>query len=191
MNKKFFLLSLFLLSLFFPLVATAASPTGDTLRLEERKEQILDNSQERQDLRQERREQVQENSEERQELRQERRDEIAMRHANRLGNRFSFYYQRLTTLISKFEAQLAELSAAGKDITAATAKLNEAKIALTSAKSLGDQAIAGFTAITPENYQDQQDQAIAARDQAQQAREKYVSTVQLLKETVQALRAGE
>ncbi len=143
---------------------------------------------ERQTNREETRTQVEENVQERQDTRQERRenrrDNTAQLHAARLTNRFGFYSQRLTNLIDKIETKLSEMATEGKDVTAAQAKLNEAKAALDKAKSLGSQAITAFEAIEPAEYETQRDRALAARDLAQQARKNYQEAVFLMKEAV-------
>jgi len=145
---------------------------------EARKVEIIENAEQRQENRQE-------NRDERQDNRQERRDDFAQRHATRLSNRFGFYYDRLSTIMSKIETRFANLSEDGKDMSAAQAKLAEAKTALSSAKSYSDQAIAGFEAIVPAEYESQRTQALAARDLANNAREQFKLAVSLMKEAVQ------
>lgn len=162
-------------------IALSASPVAAFNRFET----AMLNTEQRQENREARKAEIIENVEVRQENRQERRDDFAQRHATRLSNRFGFYYDRLSTIMSKIETRFANLSEDGKDMSAAQAKLAEAKTALSSAKSYSDQAIAGFEAIVPAEYESQRTQALAARDLANNAREQFKLAVSLMKEAVQ------
>jgi len=122
---------------------------------------------------------------------QERRDNIGQYYANRLTNHFDFYYQRFTNLIDKLEISLnnslSNLMFNGKDakyVIDAQAKLAEAKMALGHAQLVGYEAIMIFEAIEPTQYEAQRDQALQARDAAQQARIEYLETLSLLKQAV-------
>ena len=119
-----------------------------------------------------------------QEVRQERRANIAQNHAERLSNRFGFYSQRLVNLIVKIKSRLEAMAADGKDVTEALNKINEAQEALDNAKLLGEKAVAEFSAIDPENYESQRDQALAAKEIADQAREEFKNAVTLMRESI-------
>ncbi len=178
--------------LFFTPVSVAQATVGNFQQnsearqenRQERRVEVAENVQERQDNRQE-------NREGRQENRQERRDDMAQRHADRLSNRFGIYSSRLQNLIGKLDTRLTMLETDGKDVTAAKAKLSQAKETLASAKSLGEQSTAAFLAIEPATYESQRDKALAARDLAMQAREKYKTTISLLKEVVQLAKSAK
>ncbi|MFH2019237.1 MAG: hypothetical protein ABII80_01295 [bacterium] len=117
--------------------------------------------------------------------RQEERGAMIQEHAARLTERFSLYEERLSAIYEKFSARLATMAEEGKDVGAAQAKLLEAKAVFASAKTLGEQAVAKFMAIDPASYDTQREQALAARDLADQAREQYRNSVKLMKEAVE------
>lgn len=176
-NKKtIFVTTLFLLLALFqtPVMAESGNDSGlgDSLRerIKERLESV--------------KEEVQERRENQIQVREERRDQRAENHATRLRTRFDFYYQRLTKVIAKVQTRLDTLLSQGKDIKLAQDKLNQAKAKLEEAKKLGDEAIAMFEAIKPETYQEQRDQALKARDKANEARKAFIATIALIKEAV-------
>lgn len=164
-------------------IAFAHDATGEAeQRIERRQEN-------KQQIRQESFENYQEKQMERQENKevkqQEVREHIVRVHTERLTKRFGFYYRRLAGIISKIESRLAILVQEGKDVTLAKAKLAEAKTSLEEAKKYADQAIAAFEEIEPTEYRAENDSALAARDLAQLAREKFIATVVLIRESVQ------
>ena len=122
---------------------------------------------------------------------QEVRDNVAQLHANRLRHRFlEAYYPKLNVFILKLQAKITSMSEAGKNMTSSQAKLDEAKTSLELAKQLAADSIAGFEAIEPAKYNIQRQQALTARDQANQARTKFIQTIKLLKETLQLMKAA-
>ncbi len=151
-----------------------------TQRRKERDEMILQRSENAQNRVQKINEKIQKG----QEVRQERRANIAQNHAERLSNRFGFYSQRLVNLIVKIKSRLEAMAADGKDVTEALNKINEAQEALDNAKLLGEKAVAEFSAIDPENYESQRDQALAAKEIADQAREEFKNAVTLMRESI-------
>lgn len=123
-----------------------------------------------------------------QEKRQAVRAHVASVHAERLGKRFTVYYTRLSMMIEKVQKRIDALKAEGKDTTAAQAKLNEAKIALESAKKQADTSVSEFKDIDPDKYAEQRTQALQARDIAETARELFQKVLRLLKEAVSLLK---
>lgn len=123
-----------------------------------------------------------------QEIRQEIRSSVAQNHARRLTRRFQFYFDRLSKIITRFEARLAILDTAGKDTADAKAKLALVKTKLGEAKSKGDATITAFTAIDPAKFSEQKEAAFAARDLAVSARKLYQETLVLLKDALKALK---
>lgn len=134
-----------------------------------------------QEIRQERREDI---SEERQEF----RSNVAENHANRLERRFGFYYTRFNNIINRFQTRLDTLKQAGKDTTSVQAKLDLAKAKLLEAKTKGEAAVAAFRAIDPAKFSEQKTEAFAARDLANQARDLFKQTGNLLKDALKALK---
>lgn len=120
--------------------------------------------------------------------RQELRSTVAENHANRLERRFTLYYTRLSNIITRFQARLDTLKTAGKDTTAAQAKLDLAKTRLEEAKAKGDAAVAAFKAIDPAKFSEQRTQAFAARDLAMEARKLFQETHTLLKDALKELK---
>lgn len=143
---------------------------------------------ERQEQREEKRVELQERMEENKEVRQEIRSNVAQVHAERLQIRFAGYYERLNKLMAKIQTRINQMSAEGKNVSTAQQKMNEAKTALTSAKTYGDQSLAKFKSIQPENYEAQRAIALEARDLAEKAREQFFQTLKLMKEVVAQLR---
>lgn len=178
-------LTILVVSATAPIAFAQGNTTSYRENLDARRAKVQQNVQERQENRQEKKAEITQNVQERQENRQQRRDDIAQRHAERLGNRFGLYSQRLTTLIGKIDTKLTEMANNDKDTTLAQAKVEEARTSLSKATTLGNQAIAAFEAIEPAEYDAQREQALAARDLAQQAREQYKTTASLLREAVQ------
>lgn len=123
-----------------------------------------------------------------QEIRGETRSDVARLHAERLEKHFGFYYNRLNNIITRFQARLDLLKAAGKDTTAVQAKLDAAKAKLAEAKAKGDAAITAFKAIDPAKFSEQRTAALAARDLATAARQLFQETHELLKEALRLLK---
>lgn len=117
----------------------------------------------------------------------EQRSEVALVHATRLENHFTNYYNRLNSLAKKIQTRIDLAKSAGKNTTEAQEKLSTAITSLDSAKSLGEQAVAAFKAIDPEKYSEQRDQALAARDLAQNAKEEFRTALREMKEAVKLL----
>jgi hypothetical protein len=120
---------------------------------------------------------------------QERRSAVAENHAKRLASHFAGYYNRLNNLITKIQVKITEVKTTGKNTNDAQTKLDAAKASLESAKVLGEQAVAAFQAIDPYRYSEQRDEALAARDLAQKAREAFLTALKNLKVAVEALKA--
>jgi hypothetical protein len=120
---------------------------------------------------------------------QEFRSNIAENHANRLQNRFGFYFSRLDNIIARFQRRLDALKGEGRDVTSIQTKLDAAKSKLAEAKAKGGEAIAAFRAIDPAKFSEQRTQRLAARDLASAARKLFVETHNLLKEAVRLLKA--
>lgn len=120
--------------------------------------------------------------------RQEWRSTVAQNHALRLENRFGRYGNRLNNIVERLQTWLNTLKSEGKDVSTAQAKLDEAKTKLASAKTLGLDAVAKFKAIDPAKYEEQRDQALAARDVAQQARLAFMDALKLIKQVRDSLK---
>ncbi len=123
-----------------------------------------------------------------QQISQETRSDVARLHAQRLEKHFGFYYNRLNNIITRFQARLDLLKAAGKDTAAPQAKLDAAKAKLAEAKVKGDEAITAFAAIDPARFAEQRTAAFAARDLAVAARALFQEAHALLKEALRSLK---
>jgi ABC-type amino acid transport substrate-binding protein len=122
-------------------------------------------------------------------MRQAFRSDVAKLHADRLNNRFGFYNRRLTTVIEKIQGRIDKTKEEGKDVTAAQAKLDEAKAKLAESNKYAMDAVAKFRSIEPTKYNEQKSVALEARDLAEKGREAFVATVKLLRECVELLKA--
>jgi len=120
--------------------------------------------------------------------RQEVRAHVAEVHANRLQKRFDAYYKRLSKMITKFRARLEVMKTNGKDVTAATAKVDEAAAKLEEAKKLADKSIQAFRDIDPDKYAEQRELALQARDIAMEARTAFKEVLTLLKSSLPLLK---
>jgi chromosome segregation ATPase len=138
--------------------------------------------------RQEVRTQVEEKVEEKRASVQERRAGIARGHAERLTARFQAYYDRLSAIIAKVEARLADLASQGIDVSVAQDQLGQVTAKLAEARNIGATAVSGFASITPETIDNQKAQIEKARSDAQAARLLFVDTIKLLQQTVQTMR---
>lgn len=173
-------------------VSQVSAETIPTTRAEQR-ETFLKEKGERMEVRatgmKEKAETIEANVTGRAEKRQEHRSEVAKIHADNLEKQFNAHYTRLSELATKLQTKITTLKTAGKDTTAAQAKLDAAKVSLESAKTLGQEAIAGFKAIDPAKYEEQKTQALAARDKAKSAREAFVKALQDMKDALKAIQA--
>lgn len=113
-----------------------------------------------------------------QEIRQENRRKVAENHANRLERRFKFYFDRMTSIIARFQARLDTLQTAGKDVSAIQAKLDSTKVKLSEAKTKGESAVVAFRATDP-----------AGRDFAESTRTLFKEAHTLLKDALKSLKA--
>lgn len=125
----------------------------------------------------------------RMEERQEKRSALAQKHAANLELQFNNHFTRLMTIASKIQTRIDILKTEGKDTSTAQTKLDAAKASLESAKSLGQDAVAAFTAIEGTTADEQRAQATAAKEKAMAAREALMAALKSLKEAVEALAA--
>lgn len=116
----------------------------------------------------------------------ERRSKIIEAHSERLQNRFiDKYYVHLSNFIVRIQKRLDTMKTNGKDVTAAQAKLDLAKSELESAKIKSQSSIAAFKAIdTSSDNNKQREEAFAARDTANGARESFRKVWALLLEAI-------
>ena len=120
---------------------------------------------------------------------QERRSEFAQQHAERIERRYALYAERLLNLADRIEARAQILSADGTDVSAALAKVTEARTLIESAQSSGDEAVTEFRSIDPATYEEQRDVALAARDLAETSIADFKAARDLLQEAVRLLLA--
>ena len=171
---------LFVLPLLLVSVAPAYAEDAKTLRetrMENRQEiksEIMENRQEVKDMRVENHQEI--------------RSLVAENHANRLERRFKFYYDRLSNIARRLETRLATLKSDGKDTSVADTKLTEATTKLETAKSLGEQAVSAFRAIDPAKFAEQKEQALAARDLANQARVAFKEALSIFKSVLKEVK---
>lgn len=118
------------------------------------------------------------------------RVDIAANHADRLENRFTIYAKRLTTLMNKIEARIKKREAEGKEIGQAKVKLADANVQLEKAIMLGQEAVKMFRNIDPAKYTVQREEALKARDKADEAVTAFKNTLRLLTEAVKEMNEG-
>ncbi|KKU89291.1 MAG: hypothetical protein UY18_C0001G0023 [Microgenomates group bacterium GW2011_GWF2_47_9] len=128
--------------------------------------------------------------EQRQEIQTKRietRLRLAKNHAERLQKRFSFYYERLNNIITRFQARLDLSKTEGKDTTTSQQLLDQAKSNLLSAESKGKEAIQTFTSFDPEWSQDEmQNKVRLGQSQAEEARNAFKQVLELLKSALKS-----
>jgi hypothetical protein len=130
------------------------------------------------------------NAENRQEVRQERRDTVLENIANRVENRFTMHEERLQNWIDRATAHAEKMEAKGKDTTAVTTALETAKTSLVNATKLGDEAVAKLRAVTPEAWAEQKADALAAKEAVRKAQVAYAQVVKDMQKALQALKAA-
>lgn len=108
-------------------------------------------------------------------------------HATRLRRRFSFYYQRLSSLGEKLQERINLAQTEGLKTQLAQEKLNLAFTHLEAAKLKADGAVDQFETIDPNQYQLQRRLALQARDLAQDARSEFKLAKDAMIESVRAL----
>lgn len=165
-----------------------AKATERAKKVEERKNEIEAKATERAGKIEERKDEIEAKVTQRAGEKQERRTEIAQKHAINLELHFNAHYKRLATMADKIQTRINTFKSEGKDVSVAQAKLDSAKASLETAKSLGLEAIAAFKAIDPTQYEEQRDQALAAKQKAEQARKAFMTALEGMKETVKALK---
>ena len=114
--------------------------------------------------------------------------QIIARHRARLNLRYRFYYQRLSRLADKLDQIISGFEQAGYDLEEARQQLGAARTTLEQANAAGNEAVNEFSQIDTDNYQQQRQLALAARDVALESRKLYQETLDLLKETAQIIR---
>jgi Spy/CpxP family protein refolding chaperone len=191
--KKLIIQSLALATIFglgvSPSMAVTSVDTNARMQVKEARQEQVEAIREQNELkRQEVRTQVEEKVEEKRASVQERRAGIAMGHAERLTVRFQAYYDRLSAIIAKVEARLADLASQGIDVSVAQDQLGQVTAKLAEAQNIGATAVSGFASITPETIDNQKAQIEKARSDAQAARLLFVDTIKLLQQTVQTMR---
>ncbi len=116
---------------------------------------------------------------------QQAQQRAAAAHGRRLRNRYNFYYQRLSQIGDKIENRFNLLERQGVDMTEARAGFNQAMQRLEAAMEKADQAIAQFETIEPEDFDDQQQIALTARDLALEARDDFIAARDAMKQAVE------
>lgn len=177
--KKTLLISLFALMLIGTSHSYVSAEEEKTpkARLETRKEAIKTT--------------VKENTAERKENREEKRADVAANHADRLENRFTLYAKRLTALGDKIESRIKKREAEGKEVGDAKAKLAAARDQLAKAIILGEEAVKMFRNIDPAKYTIQRNEALKARDKANEAQAAFKNAHRLLTEAVKEMNEGK
>lgn len=137
----------------------------------------------------ERMEERQERQTERVETRQATRSDVAEKHANRLEQKFTNYYSRLSMILGRLQTHVAAIDPAKKDTSIAVAKLAEAQIKLEEAKTLGATAVNLFRSIDPAKWSEQKTQTLAARDTATQANKAFKEAHALMVEAIRSLKS--
>ena len=97
-----------------------------------------------------------------------------------IERRYALYAERLLNLADRIEARAQILSADGTDVSAALAKVTEARTLIESAQSSGDEAVTEFRSIDPATYEEQRDVALA-RDLAETSIADFKAARDLLK----------
>ncbi len=136
--------------------------------------------------------QIQQQTQETQDQAEQQRQQVKNRFVERIGlqleRRYEFYYQRLSKLADKLEALIANLEEQGNDLTEAKKQLGAAHTTLEQANATGLEAVDEFDQVDPENYQEQRNLALAARDVALEARNFFQESLSLLKDVVSLIR---
>ncbi len=140
-----------------------------------------------QEIREQKTEAIQERKESRANL-ANIRSNVAENHANRLEKRFSFYFDRLTAIIVRFNTRLDSLNAKDPVVINLRSKLTTANTKLIEAKTKGDEAVDAFRGIDPSAFSEQKAAVLAARDMANSARKLFVEVHVLLKEAIKTLK---
>jgi hypothetical protein len=128
------------------------------------------------------------NAENRQEMRQERRDTVLENIANRVENRFTMHEERLQNWIDRATAHSEKMAANGKDTTKITTAIDAATTSLVNATKLGDDAVAKLRAVTPEAWAEQKADALAAKEAVKKAQVAYAQVIKDMQKVVQALK---
>lgn len=115
------------------------------------------------------------------------RAQMLNQHAMRIQKRYTFYYQRLTSISEKIETRLEKLAEEGKDVTQGQERLADALKLLEQAMEKAETAQEGFNNVEPEDYQAQRRIALQARDDALQAQALFMQTLLEMRQAVLAV----
>lgn len=131
------------------------------------------------------------NAENRQEFRQERRASILEQIAQRVDARFTRHEERLQNWLDKVSQHIAKRESDGRDMSAAKTALDTAKSSLSTATQLGDDAVAKLTAVTPDSWENQKPEAIAAREAVKKAQLAYAQVVKDMRAILVVVKKAE
>ncbi len=129
---------------------------------------------------------IQNGAQEGQLLREQALNRVAQVHARRVQRRFNFYNQRLSIIANKLQSRLQALAAEGQDVSAAQEKLEEALQMIEIGMAQAQEATDQLNEVDLEQFPEQRQSALQAREQIQEARTNFLTAVELMREAVQA-----
>lgn len=170
------------------MVAAIKEKVGQlTTSKEEKLQAIEEKKVERQEKLQEAQEKKEQMKEQIQEKKLEQRSDVAAKHTINMEKRFSFYSERLDSMISKFQGKLDLMTESGLDTALAQEKLNAAADQLVIAIEQANTAITEFAAIEPADFASQQELSKAAQAAAKTARDSYKAVHMKLVEALEIM----
>lgn len=175
------LLTILFLILWSPNLAVAQSDDNVLKRRPDRPAPV-----EVKEIRQESRQEVRTQLQANQELGVAR--QVAQNHSTRLANRFKFYENRLTAIITRFQSRLDILKQEGVSVSSVQAKLDLVKDKLQDAVTQGGKAIVAFESIQSGTLVEQRTALLSAKELADEARGLFRETHELLKQALRELK---